>query len=274
MLVKGDKIVLAKPMGAFTNVGEVCEVVSNVDGVINFKFGHGMHLGCMSVEEFEKYFEKYEEPTEGFVKGDYVRMIKDATWLAPMKAGNEYLIQEILYGVASLYSDNENRNYFISQSILKEYFEKVVLNKESNEENEPISVSSEYIDELISNSHISAFTVFDKCTIVACKLPSGFVVVESSACIDPRNYNKKLGVDICMKRIKDRVWEMEAYKLQTELWEDEEYSCDSFEHCSDCKICSDNGGYCTECYDEDDECDVCSDFNDCEDCENCCCFGD
>lgn len=282
MLVKGDKIVLVKPMGAFTNVGEICEVLSNVDGVINFKFGHGMHLGCMSVEEFEKYFEKYEEPTEAFKKGDRVRVFKDAGFL-PMKVGSEYTIIEIAYGVVSLYSDDEERNLFVSQSILKEYFEKVTFNEEVDEEDEPISVSSEYIDKLIDNSNISVSTAFDKCTVVACKLPSGFVIVESSACIDPRNYDEKLGVDICMKRIKDRVWEMEAYKMQTELWEDkiafkdgnidkEEY-CKIAKSCEDCKACMDNGGYCHECdeEDDDDQCDCGNCDGNCDLISDCCC---
>lgn len=58
-MIKGDKIKLIKPMGEFTNVGEVCEVVKvDEDGVISFRFGrNGVHLGCMSYNEFEKYFE-------------------------------------------------------------------------------------------------------------------------------------------------------------------------------------------------------------------------
>lgn len=58
-MIKGDKIRLIAPMGMFDNIGEICEVI-NVDenGVISFKFGkNGMHLGCMSYNEFEKYFE-------------------------------------------------------------------------------------------------------------------------------------------------------------------------------------------------------------------------
>jgi hypothetical protein len=58
MLIKGDKIKLVKPMGCFDNIGEVCEVVNiSEDAVVSFRFG-GVHLGCMSYNEFEKYFEK------------------------------------------------------------------------------------------------------------------------------------------------------------------------------------------------------------------------
>lgn len=57
MIVKGNEIRLVKQMGVFDNIGEVCEVTDvSEDGVISFRFG-GSHLGCMSYNEFEKYFE-------------------------------------------------------------------------------------------------------------------------------------------------------------------------------------------------------------------------
>lgn len=63
MLIQGSKIKLIKPMGIFDNIGEVCEVTDvSEDGVISFRFG-GSHLGCMSYNEFEKYFESVEEKT-------------------------------------------------------------------------------------------------------------------------------------------------------------------------------------------------------------------
>ena len=65
MITKGSKIQLVKPMGVFDNIGEVCEVVNVTDaGVISFKFGNGRHLGCMSYDEFERYFTHYEEKKE------------------------------------------------------------------------------------------------------------------------------------------------------------------------------------------------------------------
>ena len=58
-MIKGDKIKLIRKMGVFDNIGEICEVTDVTDdGVICFRFGkNGMHLGCMSYNEFEKYFE-------------------------------------------------------------------------------------------------------------------------------------------------------------------------------------------------------------------------
>ena len=62
-MTKGDSIRLVKPIGVFDNIGEICEVTDvSEDGVISFRFG-GSHLGCMSYNEFEKYFELVEEET-------------------------------------------------------------------------------------------------------------------------------------------------------------------------------------------------------------------
>lgn len=65
MIEKGNEIRLIKSMGVFDNIGEVCEVIDvSEDGIISFKFG-GCHLGCMSYNEFEKYFELVEKEIPG-----------------------------------------------------------------------------------------------------------------------------------------------------------------------------------------------------------------
>lgn len=80
-----------------------------------------------------------------------------------------------------------------------------------------ISVTQEQIDEIIRNSIIKVDTLWDKCTVVAANLPSGFIIVESSACVDPANFDAKVGFDICMERIENKIWELEGYKLQCEV---------------------------------------------------------
>lgn len=63
-MIKGDRIKLVRKMGVFDNIGEICEVTDIQEGgVICFKFG-GCHLGCMSYDEYEKYFEKVETPVK------------------------------------------------------------------------------------------------------------------------------------------------------------------------------------------------------------------
>lgn len=63
-MIIGDKIKLVKPMGAFINVGEICPVTDIKDGLIEFTFSSGKHLGYMSYNEFEKYFVYATEEAE------------------------------------------------------------------------------------------------------------------------------------------------------------------------------------------------------------------
>lgn len=76
------------------------------------------------------------------------------------------------------------------------------------------TITQERIDYLIDSATIEVKTVFDKCTVVVLKTVDGFVIVESSACVDAVNYNEEIGKQICMERIKNKLWELEGYKLQ------------------------------------------------------------
>lgn len=80
------------------------------------------------------------------------------------------------------------------------------------------TVTQEKINAIIERTDFRVLTIFDKTTIVAAQLPNGFVIVEASSCVDPDNYDEKLGVEICKKRIVNKIWELEGYKLQDELY--------------------------------------------------------
>ena len=106
---------------------------------------------------------------------------------------------------------------------------------------------------------------------MACQLPNGFVIVESSSCASPENYDVDMGVDICIERIKNKIWELEGYKLQNELYEDGynvltecPYGCDDCEECpceEDCDLEEDDDDF--ECWTTDLDCDDCEYRDDC-----------
>ncbi len=79
------------------------------------------------------------------------------------------------------------------------------------------AITESYIESLLRNSDIVTSKAWDKCTIVTVRLPNGFVLVESSACVDPANYDPAIGYESCMKRIRDKLWLLEGYRLQCEL---------------------------------------------------------
>lgn len=84
------------------------------------------------------------------------------------------------------------------------------------------AITQQQIDELLKKSEIKAETVYDKVTIVNCKLPNGFVIVEGSGAVSPENYDEKISTEICMKRIENKLRELEGYALAKQLYERKE----------------------------------------------------
>lgn len=142
----------------------------------------------------------------------------------------------------------------MSLSEIEKYFEKVTNNVAP-------TVTSERVNQIMENSTFAIHTVFNKCTVVACQLPNGFVIVESSACVDPENYDEEVGAGICLDKIKNKVWELEGYLLQNKLYEENDcpygcFDCDECpcdEECDDCER--------DECLDTDLDCDDCDDHD-------------
>ena len=75
------------------------------------------------------------------------------------------------------------------------------------------SISQEMVDDFIRGTEI--ITMGDKTTVVRAVLRNGFEIVESSACVSAENYDEALGAQICMKHIKDKVWMLLGFLLQT-----------------------------------------------------------
>ena len=80
------------------------------------------------------------------------------------------------------------------------------------------TVTSDQIGKIVAATEFKTQTVYGKTTIVTAKLPNGFVIVESSSCVDPANYDEKIGAQACRERIINKIWELEGYKLQDELY--------------------------------------------------------
>ena len=96
----------------------------------------------------------------------------------------------------------------------KDVFEKSYMQVQEN----PKLISGVSIGEHMVNdfiSYIETSTVGYKTTMVRCVLRNGFEIIETSACVDARNYDQKLGEEICMKKIKDKIWYLLGFLLQT-----------------------------------------------------------
>ena len=97
----------------------------------------------------------------------------------------------------------------------KAVFEKAYIPMERNTQlktNEP-SIGEKMVENFVRECYVS--TVGNKCTVVRAVLQNGFEIVEASACVSPENYSEKIGADICMKKIYDKVWAYLGFMLQS-----------------------------------------------------------
>ena len=76
-----------------------------------------------------------------------------------------------------------------------------------------VSISQQMVDDFIKEVHTS--TIGEKTTLVRCVLVNGFEIVEASACVDPDNYSEKIGGEVCLDKIKDKIWGFLGFLLQT-----------------------------------------------------------
>ena len=88
------------------------------------------------------------------------------------------------------------------------------------------TITQEDIDYLMNTAKKEVITVGDKTTVCVVTLKNGFVITESSSCIDPSNYNEELGSKICLEKIESKLWELEGYYLQKKLYENRMFTDD------------------------------------------------
>lgn len=80
------------------------------------------------------------------------------------------------------------------------------------------TVTQEQVESKIVETEIKTIDlVGKKHTVVAVRLANGFTCIETSTCVDPENYSEKIGADMCLERIKNKIWMLEGYLLQEKL---------------------------------------------------------
>lgn len=169
-------------------------------------------------------------------KGTKIKLVKPFEILGVTvgDVGQVYTITEII-GDYMIFFESENGNGTVTMNNFDKHFE-IYAEPAETECVEFIAptITYEHIDSIIKASDISISTIYDKCTVVSVRLPNGFVITESSACVSPENYDKDMGAENCMGKIIDKVWELEGYRLQCELYEANEAECECEECCGAC----------------------------------------
>lgn len=69
------------------------------------------------------------------------------------------------------------------------------------------SITSELVNNFIKNIEITTERVFGKLnTVMKYELVNGFVGIESTSCVDEKNYSEEIGKEILIKRLQDKIW--------------------------------------------------------------------
>jgi hypothetical protein len=54
----------------------------------------------------------------------------------------------------------------------------------------------------------------EKTTILRTVLINDFELIDSSSCVDPKNYDQVIGSELCIKKNKDKIWFLLGFVLQ------------------------------------------------------------
>jgi hypothetical protein len=90
----------------------------------------------------------------------------------------------------------------------KDVFEKA-YRKFGSDQN---TIMQDDVDSFIKN--VDYTQLGDKTTVVKATLANGFILVESSSCVDAKNFDMQVGTEICIEKIKDKVWFLLGFLLQ------------------------------------------------------------
>lgn len=80
-------------------------------------------------------------------------------------------------------------------------------------------VTEDMISELLVNADIQEHIFWNKELIVSYRLVNGFTITGRGACVDPANFDIKIGRDVALEDAKNQLWQLEGYRLQWKLFE-------------------------------------------------------
>lgn len=79
---------------------------------------------------------------------------------------------------------------------------------------DPTKISPADLDLFIGPNALGSMKLGDKTTMVEMIPRTGFSMYETSSCVDPANYDHEMGCNICVEKLKDRLWPMLGFVLQ------------------------------------------------------------
>lgn len=96
----------------------------------------------------------------------------------------------------------------------KELFDKVYIEVNDNKDlPSGVSIDQQMVDDFIDK--VVSITMGEKTTVTQVTLKNGFIITESSSCVDPKNYSMEIGEEINLDHAKNKIWELLGFLLQT-----------------------------------------------------------
>lgn len=77
-------------------------------------------------------------------------------------------------------------------------------------------ITPEHVAGIMSRAKIQVLKLGGKTCCVHVTLANGYEITEVAACVDPLNYNEEIGKKIALKRVEDKVWQLEGWHLACE----------------------------------------------------------
>ena len=69
------------------------------------------------------------------------------------------------------------------------------------------------VDDFIDK--VESMTMGEKTTVTQITLKNGFIITESSSCVNDKNYSMEIGEEINLEHAKNKIWELLGFLLQT-----------------------------------------------------------
>ena len=76
------------------------------------------------------------------------------------------------------------------------------------------TVTQGMITEFIGNGLESSDLPDGKTTLVQCKTITGFMQYETASCVDPKNYDARMGITIGVRKIEETLWKCLGFVVQ------------------------------------------------------------
>lgn len=121
-----------------------------------------------------------------------IEYVESRGWKLP--SDEEHLKDERVFKV---YYPDGYTSMFPKKTFLRTAYEISEENKIPNELVEGFIVEKEIKSERILGQLM---------TVVHAKLRNGMVLVETTSCVDEKNYSEEIGAEICLNNIKNKIW--------------------------------------------------------------------